>query len=108
MFATRRSQLIFLALNGLGIATFLYLGSRLWVDRRVADVPGGQLGKYLGWEIFSGFLSLAVVLAGLTVFVVALRKPHWPMRAKVALLAIVVMGGWLAAIWFDAAHRVID
>jgi hypothetical protein len=108
MFASRRSQLWFLALNGLGIAVFLFLGSRLWVDRRVTDVPVAELGKYLGWEVMSSLLFLVAIAAGLTGLFVAMRKPGWQARARSAILVTAVTGCWLAAIWFDSAHRVID
>jgi hypothetical protein len=103
-----RARLSLLALNGLGIAGFLLAGSRLWVDRRVTDVPGRELGKYFGWELFSAALFLLAIVAGLAGLIIAIRKPNWPARATSALLVAVVVGCWLTAIWFDGAHRVID
>jgi hypothetical protein len=108
MFTSRRSKLLFLAFNGFGIAAFLFLGSRLWVDRRVTDVPGPELGKYFGWEAIGSLLFLLAIAAGLTGLAVAMRKPSWPARARSAIFVTVVTGCWMAAIWFDAAHRIID
>jgi hypothetical protein len=108
MFAGPRARLCFLAFNGFAIAAFMLAGSRLWVDRRVTNVSGGDLGKYWRWEVFSGLLFLFVIAASLAGFVISIRKPNWPSRGRSALLVAVVVGCWLAAIWFDSAHRVID
>jgi hypothetical protein len=108
MIAGRRSKLKIVALNAAGIAAFLFLGSRLWVDRRVTEVPGPQLGRYFTWEMVSSTMFLAAVGVGLTGLVLAMRKSGWATRAKAGLFVAVVTGCWLAAIWFDAAHRVID
>jgi hypothetical protein len=76
MFTSRRSKLLFLAFNGFGIAAFLFLGSRLWVDRRVTDVPGPELGKYFGWEAIGSLLFLLAIAAGWLLLCVSLAGPH--------------------------------
>jgi hypothetical protein len=108
MLARPRERLYFVTANGLAISGFLLAGSRLWVDRRVANVPGEALGRYLAWEFFSALLFVLVVAATVAGWVVCAGKRDGVSRARTAIIVTVVAGCWLAAIWFDAAHRVID
>src|SRR3954453_5130991 len=107
MFGSRRER-IFLAFNGLSIAAFLIAGSRLWVDRRVTDVAGEDLVKYRGWGICSALLFLFVLAASVTGVVISARKSNHGSRGRSISLVAVFLVGWVAAIWFDASHRVID
>ena len=108
MFAGPRARLYFLAVNGLGIAAFLIAGSRLWVDRRVTHVSGHDLIKYIRWELYSELLFLLVIAASVTGFVISARKSDPASRERSILLVAIFLVCWVAAIWFDAAHRALD
>jgi len=108
MLVRPRERLYFVAANGVAIIGFLLAGSRLWVDRRVTNIPGEALGKYFAWELFSALLFVLVIAATVAGWVISARKRDGPSRSRTAIIVTVVAGCWLAAIWFDAAHRVID
>ena len=108
MFAGPRARLCFIALNGLLIAAFLIAGSRLWVDRRVTDVSGHDLAKYMAWEAYTALLFLFVLAASVAGFVISAHKSDSASRERSIFLVAVFLVCWVAAIWFDAAHRVID
>ena len=108
MFAGPRARLCFIAVNGFGIAAFLIAGSRLWVDRRVTNVPGHDLIKYLRWEFYSALLFLLVIAASVAGFVISARKSDPASRERSSFLVATFLVCWVAAIWFDAAHRAID
>jgi hypothetical protein len=108
MLARPRERLCFIAANGLAIIAFLLAGSRLWVDRRITNIPGEALGKYFAWELFSALLFVLVIAATVAAWVISARKRDGLPGARAAIVVTFVAGCWLAVIWFDAAHRVID
>ena len=107
MLRSTRTQLFLLA-NGAGIAALVIYGSRFRVDRRVTFVPGEELGKYFGWELFGILLFLIVIAASVAGFVIALRKPDAASRKRGLLLTGMFFVCWIAAIKFDAAGRFLD
>ncbi len=94
--------------NAIGIACFVLMGSLLWVDRRVTDLPGEELGKYLAWELGSVLLLLAVLIANVAWLVRKVRTSEGPARATSILVAMGLMACWYAAFAFDAGQRIID
>jgi hypothetical protein len=79
-----------------------------WVDRRVSDIRGDEFRAYLGWEAFSFLVFALAVCASVAGLVASVRKAHLAARLKRALQVAAVLFCWLAALWFDAAHRIID
>jgi hypothetical protein len=108
VFASSRAHLYFFAANAAGLACFLLAGSRFWVDRRVSDVRGDELRAYFGWAFFSFLVFALVVCASVAGLVVSVRKVNWAARLKSALQVVALLLCWLAALWFDAVHRILD
>lgn len=108
MFANPKVPVRWLALNAVGSACFVLVGSLLWVDRRVTDVPPEELRKFLAWELGSVLLLLCVVIANVAWLVRKVRTSEGPSRATSVLVAMGLIACWYAAFAFDAGRRVID
>lgn len=108
MFAKSVAPVRWFALNAVGIACFVIVGSLLWVDRRVTDVPPDELRKYLAWQLGSVLLLLCVLVANVAWAVRNVRMSEGASRATSILVAMGLIGCWYAAFAFDAGRRVID
>ncbi len=108
MLSKSHAPVRWVAVNAVGIACFVIVGSLLWVDRRVTDVPLEDLRKYLAWEFGSVLLLLCVLIANVAWLVRKVRTSEGPSRATSILVAMGLIACWYAAFAFDAGRRVID
>ena len=91
--------------NALGAVAYLFLGSRVWIEPELADVPGVAAGDSLIWgltalPIFLIFLTtdLLLLLRGLAVAVSNRRLGVRGWCLPIPLL-------WLAVLYVDFQHH---
>ena len=99
------SQSAWLIANIMGVAVFLALASRSWIEPKLKDVPGANGGAFIFWgltalPVFAAFMLANLLWAGLGV-AEGLRCRQW----IGCMLALVAIGVWVAAFIFDGLHH---
>ena len=104
MMMSRQSSAFF-ALNAGGIATFLCLASRFWIEPELADVPGANGGNAFGWIVFAAPILILFVLGSLVWTTRHICRIGSVDRLRYGALIVVVLAAWFAAYLFDNAHH---
>jgi hypothetical protein len=96
---------LWLGTNLCGIALFLALAAKTWIEPELADVPGASGGEFIVWgstalPIFLLFMAAHFVVGFSAHRELADRK-SW--RGTTVLL--LTLGLWIAAFFFDNAHH---
>lgn len=100
-----RSSLTYLAINALGVAIFLFVASRFWIEPELADVPGANVGNAFGWVLLAAPIPILFLFGDLVWTMMKMRGAGLASRARYTALTLAMLAGWSAAYLFDNAHH---
>jgi hypothetical protein len=100
-----RSSILFIAINAVGIAIFLFTASHFWIEPELATVPGANTGNALGWVFLAAPISIFFIFGDLLWTAVKVAKVRGRVRLQYIGHSLAVLACWATAYVLDNGHH---